>query len=70
MRGLGLLRPEIGLSAYVSLACITGLACEYLDRIGRCDCLRGCRVPGRGGTGWVADGSWVVFEAVVTDEAP
>ena len=32
--------------------------------------MRGCRVPGLGGTGWVAEGSWVELEAVITEEAP
>ena len=60
----------MGLSAYVSLACFTGLACEYLDLMGRWDLRRGCLVPGRGGNGGAAEGSWVVVVAVTIEEAP
>ena len=32
--------------------------------------MRGCRVPGLGGTGGATEGSWVVVVAVIIDEAP
>ena len=60
----------MGLSANVILACFTGLACEYLDRIGRWDLRRGCLVPARGGCGGATDGSWVVVVDVTIEEAP